>query len=108
MTDSTDPIVLQRLVDNLTELIELDEKKKLKQMQLRWEFTRQLHLCMPKFWLEGLITSKLFTMMNDHYDEYEKVFGKQRPQSSGSQVEDVKAWIMWEKKHWEEAQKLDD
>ena len=81
MSDSTNVAVLQKLVNNLTELIELDKRKMLNQMKLRWDFTRQLHLAMPKFWLEGQTPIQLVASMHAYYVEYEKIFEKPRPQS---------------------------
>lgn len=104
MTDSKNHTVLQQLVDNLTKVIDLGEQTKLNQRKLRWEFTRQLHLALPEFWLEGKSTPQLISLHDDYYDEYEEVMGLFRPQSSGSMVEDVKAWSMWQKRRWEEAQ----
>ena len=73
------PEILQRLVDNLTKVIELDKEIALKKRTLRWEFTRQLHLVQKKFWLEGVTGMKLMKIYKDWNDEYELVFDKQSP-----------------------------
>lgn len=99
------PKKLALIIDKFTRLIQLEDEKQHKIRQLRWELTRQLHLAMPKFWLEGKTTSQLIAIYDAYYVEYEKVFGKPRPQSCGSKAEDAKVWALWQKRHWEEAQK---
>lgn len=86
-------------------ILKIDEEKRHKILQLRWEFKRQERLANPVFWLDGMITSHLIKTHLNYCKEYELVFDKRAPSSCGSLEQDAKAWAMWQKRYWEDAQK---
>jgi len=114
MTESTvdyskiDPKKLQDIITNLTEVLKLGEHQALKTRQLRWALTTQMHKNQSVFWLDGKNNYELQKAFHEYYKEFELVFGKQSPYNSGSKVEDTSCWAMWEKRHWKEAQNIDD
>jgi len=99
------PEKLLHIISLLTEAIELDEKKKQKMFQLRWEFTRQLHLKMPAFWLEGLKGITLVKIFRQYCKEYEIVFDKEHHLSKDVQWRASEDWKANERRKYDAAQK---
>lgn len=92
------------IVKYFDDILKIDEEKRHKILQLRWEFQRQERLANPVFWLDGMVHSELLYANRKYVEKYEQVFGKEAPYSCGNLLEDAKAWAKWQKKYWEDAQ----
>ncbi len=100
------PDKLAKIIEDIEKLIALEEHSRLNYFKLKWEITRQMHIILPRFWLEDIEGLELTKVYKAWRKEYTIVFGKNPP--FGIMIHDIAEWkYSQRKKYNKEKEKID-